>query len=101
MSSQEATVVLVGTLDTKGVEYAYLRRGPTVTGIAYPKYYLWIVARDSSRRAVTAEGAARVAAVDSVIEVTHFFPKQYIGREPVSVDSVFPPAVIAEIRKRQ
>ena len=25
MSSHEATVVLVGTLDTKGVEYAYLR----------------------------------------------------------------------------
>jgi hypothetical protein len=83
------------------VEYAYLRRGPTVTGIAYPKYYLWIVARDASQRGVTAEGAARVAEIDSVIEVTHFFPKQYIGREPASLDSVFPPAVVAEIRKRQ
>ena len=83
------------------VQYDYLRRGPTVTGISYPKYYLWIVAHDSSRGAVTAEGAARVAEIDSVIEVTHFFPKQYIAREPASVDSVFPPAVVGELRKRQ
>ena len=34
MSSQEATVVLVGTLDTKGVEYAYLRDRLREHGVA-------------------------------------------------------------------
>jgi hypothetical protein len=82
------------------VEYAYLREGPTVTGIAWPKYYLWVVARDSARGTVLAEGAARVAHMDSVVEVTHFFPSAYIAREPASVESVFPAPVVAEIRKR-
>ena len=82
------------------VVHLYLRRGPTVTGVSYPKYYLWVSARDSSGRGTAVEGAARVALIDSVIEVTHFFPRDYIADRPTSVDSVFPPAVVVEIRKR-
>jgi hypothetical protein len=82
------------------VEHLYLRRGPTVTGIAYPKYYVWIRERDSPGYGTTVEGAARVALIGSVIEVTHFFPRDYIADNPGSIDSVFPPAVVVEIRKR-
>lgn len=82
------------------VEFSYLRRGPTITGLSYPKYYLWVTARDSARSAVLAEGAARVAEIDGTAEVTHFFPRAAIEREPASLDSVFPARVIPEIRKR-
>lgn len=82
------------------LEYSYLRQGPTVTGIAYSKYYLWMIARDSSGSRILAEGAARVAEIDSTIEVTHFFPREYIRSSPASIDSVFPQPVLPEIRWR-
>ena len=78
----------------------YPRAGPTVTGTSDSKYYLWVVSRDASGARVLAEGATRVAVVDSSVEVTHFFPKEYIRSHPASVDSVFPKSVVAEIRKR-
>jgi hypothetical protein len=81
------------------VEYAYLRNGATVTGIADPKYYLWIAAKDANG-VVTREGAARVAEIDSTIAVTHFLPREYIKSAPGSIDSIFPASVAGEIRKR-
>lgn len=80
------------------VDFAYLRVGPTITGIAYPKYYLWITSKADN--AVVSEGAARVALIDSTIEVTNFLSAAYIRREPASIDAVFPPSVATAIRKR-
>ena len=79
------------------IAYEYLRMGPTVAGIAYPKYYLWVhVTKPSGENA--AVGAVRVAVIDSTIEVTHFFPRAYIEKKPASLDAVFPKSVVVAIR---
>ena len=83
------------------VKYAFLRRGPTQSGAAYPKFYLWVVARDTVTSRALAEGAVRVAAIERArIEVTHFLPRSDLARNPESADSVFPSLVVAEIKKR-
>jgi hypothetical protein len=79
------------------VVYEYLRTGPTVAGIAYPKYYLWVRATKPSGENA-AVGAVRVEVIDSTIEVTHFFPRAYIEKEPACLDAVFPKSVIVAIR---
>jgi hypothetical protein len=78
------------------IVYEYLRTGPTVAGIAYPKYYLWVCATKPSGESA-AVGAVRVAVIDSTIEVTHFFPRAYIEKEPTSLDAVFPKSVVVAI----
>jgi hypothetical protein len=80
------------------LRYSYLRSGPTITGIAYPKYYVWIDSRRGD--SLLAEGAARVALIDGTIEVTHFLSVAAIRLNPSGVDSVFPPPVAAVIRAR-
>ena len=80
------------------VSYEYLRSGPTVTGIAYPKYYLWVRVEPSTSRS-RVDGPARVALIDSVAEVTHFFPYHQGTAAPAELDSVFPPPVVASIEQ--
>ena len=65
MSSHEATVVLVGTLDTKGVEYAYLRERLREHGVAVLLIDAGVldeplVAPDVSRREVAEAGGADI-----------------------------------------
>ena len=90
-SKRQGVPVIVG--------FSYLRKAPTITGIAYPKYYLWVTARDSARGTVLVEGATRIAQIDSAVEVTHFLPREDIAKSPTSLDAVFPTAVIPEIKK--
>lgn len=80
------------------VDFAYLRVGPTITGTAYPKYYLWLTSKADS--AVLSVGAARVAVIDGTAEVTNFLPAAYMRREPGSIDAVFPKPVATAIRQR-
>jgi hypothetical protein len=80
------------------VDYELLRRGPTQTGIAYPKFYAWV--RVKAGGAVE-EGAVRLAARDRTgFEVTHFIPQAEIRGAPEALNTVFPPAVADSIRKR-
>ena len=81
------------------VTYEYLRAGPTITGIAHPKYYVWVHA-DLGGDRVPVEGAARIALVDSVAEVTHFFQRDPGTIAPPTLDSVFPAPVTATIRRQ-
>ena len=81
------------------VNYDFLRKGPTITGIAYPKYYLWITVTDSAGRDTVTEGAARVAQIDSTIEVTHYFLRDGLKNNRSALDSVFPKAVVQAILK--
>ena len=56
------------------VQYEFLREGPTQTGIAYPKYYLWVTVHTGTK--LVDEGAARAAAIDRRrFEVTHYLPE--------------------------
>ena len=87
------------TLETSGkihVDYQLLRKGPTQTGISYPKFYVW--AKVSSGSRVVTEGAVRVAAVDGALfTVTNFIGKDQILAEPEKVNTVFPAALNATI----
>jgi hypothetical protein len=76
-----------------------LRDGPTQSGVAYPKFYFWVLA--SGTDAVLAEGAVRVAAIDQVrFEVTDFLPKAKIQQLPGEVAAVFPQPLVSLILQR-
>ena len=81
------------------LEYSFLRDGPTQSGTAYPKYYLWVHAAWEDGQRV--EGAARVAAINGErFEVTHFMTTDSIRAEPESIYRIFPKAVCARIEER-
>ena len=86
--------------DRLTVDFELLRRGATQTGIAYPKFYLWVLVRQGGKP--LKEGYARVAAVDR----TSFTITDFISRTAVAEDSsilfpVFPAPVVAAIMTRQ
>jgi hypothetical protein len=84
-------------IKTPIIRYLLLRDGPTQSGIAYPKYYLWVWVWSGTTAA--ASGAACVEAVDRRrFEVTEFLERRAILSGPDSVRSVFPAAVAAAIR---
>ena len=77
----------------------FLRDGPTQTGIAYPKYYLWVKVRAGKK--LVDEGAVRVAAIDRQrFEVTHYLSKTDMKKDPEQIDGVFPLPVGDRIRQR-
>jgi hypothetical protein len=81
------------------VEYEFLRDGPTQTGIAYPKYYLW--AKCFKGSAIAAEGAVRVAAVEQKnFDVTNFLSREEISESPSQVASIFPAPLVDKIVQR-
>lgn len=81
------------------VEYEFLRHGPTQTGVAFPKYYLWVKVRHGRR--LTGEGAVRVAAVgQKQFDVTDFLSIAEMRRNPSQIDTVFPREVGDRIRAR-
>ncbi len=80
------------------VAFEFLREGPTQTGIAFPKYYLWVRIGEGARP--EDRGAVRVAAVEKQqFEVTHFLSEAEIRRNG-AIEQVFPPAVCDRIRTR-
>ncbi len=81
------------------VDYELLRDGPTQTGIAYPKFYLWVTATKPDKTVV--DGAARVAAIDKKkFEVTDFLTRGEIAAKPDSIATVFPQLLLDTIRKK-
>ncbi len=74
------------------VTYELLRDGPTQSGVAYPKYYVW--AKATASDGTVLEGAARVAAIERTrFEVTDFVSRQQIVSQPDSLDQVVPAAL--------
>jgi hypothetical protein len=85
---------------TARVEFQLLRQGPTQSGVALPKYYLWVQAFDGQGERLT-DGAARVAAIEkSQFEVTHYLSCQEIRSEPDKIGTVFPAALLPDMRQR-
>ena len=99
LMERDLRVYFEKALDTKEkihVQYQLLREGPTQTGIAYPKFYVW--AKILSGNRILTEGAVRVAAVDrKQFNVTDFLGKDQIAAEPEKVKSVFPTALNEKI----
>ena len=74
-------------------EYKLLRDEPTQSGVAYPKYYLWVKVR--SGNSMIHEGAVRVAAIERErFEVTSFLSRSKIQSAPSIVGEVFPSALV-------
>ena len=81
------------------VRFEMLRQGPTQSGIAYPKYYLWVWVWSEGSPAVS--GAVRVAAVQRErFEVTEFLARERIIAQPGQIGSIFPAPLVQPIRTR-
>ena len=81
------------------IKYELLRRRPTQSGLAYPKFYAWVTILSSGK--VVEAGAVRVAAIDKTrIDVTNFISQRDIVKHPKSIDTVFPAALCDDIRFR-
>ena len=84
---------------TVTVEVELLRKGPTQTGIAYPKFYAWVTIRDGGK--LIDQGAVRVAAVEKKhFDVTDFVSEADIKDAPLILDRIFPKLVADKIRER-
>lgn len=80
------------------VNYEYLRKGPTQSGVAFPKYYVWV--RIYRNKLLSSEGAVRVAAINRThFDITDYLSKAQIRKGAQPIEAVFPPPVCAEIRK--
>lgn len=81
------------------VDYELLRDGPTQSGVANPKFYLWLRATNAEKTVI--EGAVRVAAVDKKrFEVTDFVPRSEIVSDPDTLPLIFPQALIEKIHTK-
>jgi hypothetical protein len=81
------------------VEYSLLRDGPTQTGIAYPKFYVWVTCFQQDK--VLTQGAARVAAIDKQqFHVTDFLSREQILDSPQQVGGIFPAPLVSKIVER-
>jgi hypothetical protein len=81
------------------VEFELLREGPTQTGIAFPKYYVWVRIAEAARP--EDRGAVRVAAVEGQrFEVTHFLSEAQIRKGGGVIEQVLPVPVCDRIRAK-
>jgi hypothetical protein len=86
--------------DRLTVDFELLRRGATQSGIAYPKFYLWVVVRRDGKP--LNEGYARVAAVDRTgFTITDFIPRTAVADDSSILFAVFPAPVATAIMTRQ
>jgi hypothetical protein len=81
------------------VEYELLRDGPTQSGVAYPKFYVWVRARTGEGG--LSQGAVRLAAVErKEFQVTNYVPEADIRAHPDGIYQVFPGPVCEKIKNR-
>ena len=80
------------------IGYDLLRPGPTITGIAYPKYYLWVRLRGANSSLI--EVAVRVAAINQAFEITNVVDAEGIRSGKEAPGAVFPTALVPEIERR-
>ena len=80
------------------LDYQLLRDGPTQSGLAYPKYYVWVVVQIKGDKGQ--EGAVRLQAMDRErFEGTHFLSRDEISSNPSGFRSVFPEPVCVRIEE--
>ncbi len=81
------------------VDVVLLRQGATQSGVAYPKFYIWIIA--TAKDGSILEGAARTAAIDRQrFEVTNFLSADEITQDPQGTLSIFPAPLVDDILTR-
>lgn len=79
------------------VQSEFLRKGATQSGIAFPKYYLWVKIYDGPQE--IDRGAVRVANTDAYkFSVTDFVTRNEIMKDPNHIYSIFPAPVCEKIK---
>ena len=85
--------------DKLTVDYELFRDGPTQSGVAYPKFYLWLRATNAEKSVI--EGVVRVAAIGKKwFEISDFVPRAEIVSRPDAVRRIFPAALIEKIHTK-
>ena len=81
------------------IEYDLLREAPTQSGLAYPKFYLWV--RILNDESMLERGAVRVLAIArNNFEVTDYLSEKAINEQPKLIYDVFPALICEEIEER-
>jgi len=81
------------------VKVDFLRKGPTQSGVSYPKYYLWVKVYQVDK--LIKEGAVRVEAIDKKrFEVTDFVSIEEIRNKSKDIYVIFPTLVCEKIKSR-
>ena len=81
------------------VRYTLLLKGPTQSGVAWPKFYVWVEV--SAGGSTVQEGGVRVAAVDKTrFAVTDYVTVEDIRSDPQGIYKVFPEPVCRRIEER-
>ena len=82
------------------VTYEMLRDGPTQSGVALPKFYIWIEKRTADGTLIQ-DAAARIAAVQKThFDVVQYYDRERIKKEPDLIKQVFPAEVSEKIFKK-
>ena len=81
------------------VEYQLLRSGPTQSGTAFPKFYIWVMIKENG--ALHEDGAVRVAAMEKKrFEVLNYLARSEIERDVERVYQIFPRPVADKIKEK-
>jgi hypothetical protein len=86
-------------LQSPRISFEMLRREATQSGVAYPKFYLWVRIGSADQRVTS--GAVRVAAVQRErFEITDFLSTAEIIGDPDRVGTIFPALLVPGIIER-
>ncbi|OIP78123.1 MAG: hypothetical protein AUK48_02355 [Oscillatoriales cyanobacterium CG2_30_44_21] len=81
------------------VEYEMLRDIATQSGVALPKYYIWV--KMYGQEGIVAEGAVKVAAIaKKKFEVLDYLSIADLAKSPERINQVFPIPIGDKIRAR-
>ena len=84
---------------TVSVEFEFLLKKPTQSGLSYPKYYLWVVSYEGGEP--VAQGAARLVAMDKKeFMVSDYVHAADILSKPESIFNIFPARVCEDIERK-
>jgi hypothetical protein len=81
------------------VEYQLLRDGPTQSGTAFPKFYIWVTVKENGT--LLEDGAVRVAAMEKKrFGVYDYLTRADIERDLDKVYQTFPRLVVEKIKEK-
>ena len=85
--------------DQLEVSAELLREGPTATGLAYPKFYVWVTLVKDGQSIES--GALRIAEISvKNFEVTNYLSSKEISLNLDQLNEIFPNEVVEKIKER-
>lgn len=82
------------------VNIELLRKEPTQSGVAFPKFYCWLQKLDAEKKVIE-EAALRIAAVEKTrFDVIQYYTRERIVADPVLMREVFPKDVYEKIMEK-